>query len=303
MNLNPLRFVAAVAELGSFSKAAEQCFVTQPTLSNAVAQLEERLGGRLFHRTTRKVELTPFGRQLLPRVEAVLDAYRELTEAAEAFHNPAHKLLRIGLSPLIETPFLEQLLGPFRDAHPEVEIFFKQCFLGDMDQRMEQGSVDVALVPRRLARIGRESCPLYHEALYYLPREQGLAPPPPTGPQLLARHRGDPLILTDGCGLADAIGDLYKTEGETLRRYPGQALSYRVVEEWASLGIGAGILPRSKLSPKNRAAHPIRLLAGGEATVHYEAQWLPENVESPHLQAFIRHLREAVPALAEELAA
>ena len=70
MNLGPLRFAKAAAEERSFSKAAEKCNVTQPTLSNGIALLEEEVGGRLFARTTRRVDLTPFGAQLLPLIEA-----------------------------------------------------------------------------------------------------------------------------------------------------------------------------------------------------------------------------------------
>ena len=61
MNLGQLRFAKAAAEERSFSKAAEKCNVTQPTLSNGIALLEEEVGGRLFARTTRRVDLTPFG--------------------------------------------------------------------------------------------------------------------------------------------------------------------------------------------------------------------------------------------------
>ena len=305
MNLNQLRFARAVAESGSFSRAAEACFVTQPTLSNAIVQLEEELGGRLFHRTTRSVSITPFGRHMLPLIEAVLEAQEELVHSAEAYHNPAHKLIRIGLSPLIDMPLLNRLLAPYREANPEVEIFYKQCFLDDMEMRIDQGAVEIALVPTRLARIGRENCKLYAEPLYFLPREHEATPLPESGPQPLASHQGDAVILTNGCGLSDAINDLYKAEGVELRPYPGQALSYRVVEEWAGLGIGAGILPRSKLSAENRAAHPIALNDNGDAVahIHYEAQWLPEVLESPHVAAFIDHLREVVPSMVEGMAA
>jgi len=73
MNLSQLKYVKAVAETSSFSRASEKSFVTQPSLSNAIAQLEEELGDRLFFRTTHSVSLTPFGERMLPLVTAVLD--------------------------------------------------------------------------------------------------------------------------------------------------------------------------------------------------------------------------------------
>jgi len=90
MNLKQLQFVIHVAETCSFSRAAELSFATQPTLSNSISQLEDELGGRLFKRTTRSVELTPFGEAMLPRIKETLHSRDELLQAAHAFHNPVH---------------------------------------------------------------------------------------------------------------------------------------------------------------------------------------------------------------------
>src|SRR5688572_2024795 len=100
MNLSHLRFASPLASSGSFTAAAAACFVTQPTLSNGIAQLEDELGERLFARTTRKVALTPFGTHLLPCIAEVLRAQSSLTLQARAFLKPEKRLIRIGLSPL-----------------------------------------------------------------------------------------------------------------------------------------------------------------------------------------------------------
>lgn len=72
MNLNQLRYAKTVADTGSFTLAAEQCYVTQPTLSNGIAQLEQELGDKIFKRTTRTVSLTPFGEHIMPYIESTL---------------------------------------------------------------------------------------------------------------------------------------------------------------------------------------------------------------------------------------
>lgn len=72
MNFSQLNFVKTTSEFKSFSKAAEFCHVTQPTLSNGVSKLEEELGEKMFIRTTRTVRLTPFGDMLLPTIESIL---------------------------------------------------------------------------------------------------------------------------------------------------------------------------------------------------------------------------------------
>ncbi|MCC6347808.1 MAG: LysR family transcriptional regulator, partial [Nitrospirales bacterium] len=120
MNLSQLRFTAAVAETGSFSRAADHCCVTQPTLSNAVAQLEEELGERLFVRTTRKVALTDFGRHLLPEILEVLHSHDALLRKTREFLHPERRLIRVGTSPLINPRLLGLIIDPFRRRNPQV---------------------------------------------------------------------------------------------------------------------------------------------------------------------------------------
>ena len=271
MNLNQLRFARAIADTGSFSKAAEQCHVTQPTLSNGISQLEEELRGRLFERTTRSVHLTPLGEHLLPMIVRVLSEVAELHAAAHSWREPDHKLIRIGLSPMIDMRLLAEVLEPFCREHPDVEIFFKECFLGDLDARLSNAQVDLALLPHRQQRPDRERFALYDEPLYYVPRDGGSLQDP-GGQASLSRAAEDTLVLTvDGCGLADATRALFHDGGYSIHEYQGQAVSYKVVEDWASLGIGAGILPRSKVSPENRSARPLLLDSGEPATITCEA--------------------------------
>ena len=78
MNLQQLRYARALAECGSFVQAADQCAVTQPTLSNGIAQLESDLGQQLFARTTRTVRLTEAGEHLLPDIADILNAQAAL---------------------------------------------------------------------------------------------------------------------------------------------------------------------------------------------------------------------------------
>ena len=122
MNLSQLRYVQAVAETGSFTLAAERCYVTQPTLSNGIAQLEQEWEERLFTRTTRSVSLTPFGQHILPFIDKVLDAQVELLHETRNFVRPSQKVIRIGTSPLIRAGWLVRMLEEFRKAHTDIEM-------------------------------------------------------------------------------------------------------------------------------------------------------------------------------------
>src|SRR5262249_45246950 len=114
MNHNHLRFASSVARLSSFSKAAAACHITQPTLSNAIMQLEELLGVRLFERTTRNVALTPFGQHIMPSIDNVLASLADLERSKDAYFRPDVKFARIGLSPAADMARLSSLIKPFR---------------------------------------------------------------------------------------------------------------------------------------------------------------------------------------------
>ena len=88
MNFSQLKFLKATSEFKSFSKAAQFCHVTQPTLSNGVSKLEEELGEKIFVRTTRTVGLTTFGEIILPTIVSLLSLEETIYLRAREFSNP-----------------------------------------------------------------------------------------------------------------------------------------------------------------------------------------------------------------------
>lgn len=314
MNLSRLRFAKAIAELHSFSRAAEACHVTQPTLSNGIALLEEDFGERLFRRTTRKVELTPFGAQVLPLIEAVLEAEAELRAGVKAYFEPALKIVRIGFSPLVDSRRLGQVLEPYKAAHPEVQIFLKECFLGDLEERLERQQIDLALRPvlpddegpggaGNGGATGKDlaHCPFYREPLSYLPRQSEAEIDETGGSVALRALDGETLVLShNGCGLAFATRKLFKDAGLTLHEYSGQALSYQVMQDWADLGIGGTILPRSKIASEYRGrARSLLLDAERQAEAQFDALWMKSAAYPDHVAALHAHFRKTVPKLLE----
>ena len=295
MKMRQLEFVHAVAETRSFSRAAELCNATQPTLSSAVARFEEEVGGPLFRRTTRKVEPTAFGRYLLPYVAAVLDGRRELLKAAAAYRDPAQKLLRIGFSPLVDMRRLDRAVAPYRAGHPDVGLFFKECFVDDLAERLLREEVDIAVMPRAPRRQPLRRASFYRDDLRYLPRD-GAPRAGESAPLRLSAVPDDPVILTGGgCGLNGALAALFEEEGAVLATYPGQAISYPVIEEWVGLGIGAGILPKAKLSRTDIAAIPLLLNDGRPARFTFEWVWNDKTATAPHVADFVGLVRGGPP--------
>jgi DNA-binding transcriptional LysR family regulator len=302
MNLNQLRFASAVARLSSFSKAAEACHITQPALSSAIVQLEELLGGRLFERTTRSVAITPFGQHIMPSIENVLTSLADLDRAKHAYFHPSVKLARIGLSPVADMTRLARMIEPFKATHADVEIIYKECMLDDLAERLLArqaerllaGQVDIAIWPK----IGHRaqdlvSVELYKETLMYIPRGNHARALSVAGAIPVAALAGETFVLPHGtCGLAQITETLFAKHAVAINAYAGRALSYSMLEEWADLGIGAAVLPASKLSA-SRAMHaqPIAVgLEGKHATMTVFACWKPAADPLPQIAALQKSL-------------
>ena len=294
--LPSLRYAAAVARLGSFSAAARDCGVSQPTVSNAVAELEEALGARLFARSTRKLTLTPAGEHLLPMARAVLDALSELEREAKALKTPARKLLRVGFSQLVGAQRLALLFEPFAKEHPDVELIYKECTQGDMEGRLEENTVDV-VCGTGLGRAANRSRHLLHrEALRWVP-PNGVLPAERVSLREAARSR---LVLTDGsCGLAPATRELFARARIAIDEYAGQAMSYSALEEWAGLGIGGAVLPASHIRKAPNAALESD---GKPLLLEYEAVWRKDLLVAQHTKAFVQYLRRVVPRIVKGIA-
>lgn len=300
MNLKQLQFVVHVAETHSFSRAAELSFATQPTLSNGISQLEDELGGRLFKRTTRMVELTPFGQYMLPRIKEILQNRDELLSAAESFHNPTHKILRIGFSPLVDMQYLDQMLQPFCQTFPDVQLFFKECFIDELSERMNKDQIDIQIVPRKAVEEPYACFPFYRDHLYYLPSSAQDHDSDRLSFEL-ADLPNTPIIMTGGgCGLNGTLETLFSQQGHSLQPYRGQAMSYKVIEDWAFLGIGAGILPKAKISPDNKAALPLFLSKNKPAYFNFDWVWHDDSSMPEHIVAFTQYIQQLPECLKEQ---
>lgn len=300
MNLRHVDFVMAVAEERSFSRAAGRCHVTQPTLSSGIALLEAELGGQLFVRTTRKVDLSPFGELMLPMIEALSRSHLELKAGARSFHDPAFGMIRIGLSPLVDVRRVSEALEAHTRRHANCQTFFKECFLGDLEDRLESVQLDMVIQPRKVsARVAKSIVvlQLYEEELFYLSR-RALATVSETDggdPVTFPEIADDVFVLgPDGCGLAGFTRDLFRAAGLRLREYPGQALSYQVMQDWADMGIGSTILPASKIAPQFRSrARRIVSRSRRPVRIGFDALWMRQAAYPRHVERLHRHFRES----------
>jgi LysR family transcriptional regulator, hydrogen peroxide-inducible genes activator len=140
--------------------------------------------------------------------------------------------------------------------------------------------------------------PLYKEPLLFVPR--GAIGPAGVRKQSvrLAEIAAETYVMVpDACGLARATRELFRSHRRKLIEYSGEAMSYQVLQEWAALGIGAAILPISKIAAKDQAAFPITDKSGQGAVIGFEAVWSRDGVRADHLAAFAKHLKKVVPSI------
>jgi DNA-binding transcriptional LysR family regulator len=286
----------SVASTGCFSTSARLFGVSQPTISNAISDLEEELRVRVFRRTTRCVELTPFGASIIGYVECIVGLVEEIEQEAERHSHPDRELLRVAFSPIIDSSRLFGLFESFRSARRAVEFVYKECADAELESRLGKDKLDVICGIRIHDAPALGRCMLYDEVLRFLPKG-GFANAPSSDAVSFAEISSDTLILpVDTCGLAPAIRELFRQRGIELDEYPGHPLSYSVLQEWSRAGIGAAILPESKIVGDSMTC-PVVMAGDGRAeTITVEAVWMRGN-HDPLVKEFTRFLKEnALPA-------
>ncbi len=291
MNFQHLRFAISVAETGSFTRAADMCCVTQPALSNAIGQLEDELGGRLFDRTTRSVATTEFGALMIEKMREIVTARQSLLSSASDFLTRDDAVVRIGLSPLISADFSRAMLA--RAAQQELDLVLTEMNKADIGPALQSGTIDFGLCPAPQDSTNLQSAQIYSEPLFVV-TDQSQAGTAGSSP--LTDLAGRKILLVpDDCGLSDTVRFLFQDQNLELDAYEGRALAYHVLEHWAHLGIGATILPASQVTQPEFAS-PLRAAAGGIASIQFEAHWM---VSQEHRKSF-GPLMSCLGMLAEE---
>jgi DNA-binding transcriptional LysR family regulator len=182
-----LRLFLALAQDLHFGRAAKRMFISQPALSRQIIALERRVGVGLVRRSTRRVELTPAGRALLPEARAVVDAVDRLSEVIRSHSRRMCGRLRVGfIGAEAAMPYARRILAEFRRRHPESEIEMRSLDLVNQVQALVSGEVDAAFLRQPLPA-GIRTLQLASE-----PRVVCL----PAGDPLTARS-GEPLTLAD----------------------------------------------------------------------------------------------------------
>ena len=238
--LRHLQFLVAVAETSSFSRAAEISFVTQPTLSAGIKELEDRLGVQLIERTRRSVMLTPLGEEIVERARALLLDAREIEELARAHQNPETGDLRLGAIPTIGPFLIPQTLPLIRAQFPGLRLYLREEMTESLIDGLNEGRLDLILIALPFETGSLEIAPLFEDG-YQLATPQHAPCSFKTGREAL-NDAGQLMLLEKGHCL----------QRHALQAYPDRnlaqdesfaATSLTTLVAMVSEGLGVTLLP------------------------------------------------------------
>lgn len=165
MELHQLRYAVAVARAGNFSRAAAQCRVAQPSLSQQIQKLEDELGGLLFERLPRGARLTPFGEAFLRRAQSILNEVEVLKREAGDARNLLTGSLAVGVLPTIAPYLLPSMVKSFAERFPGVEVIVHEDTTERLLRQAGRCEIDVAIASLPLDDDRMAVKPLFSEEL------------------------------------------------------------------------------------------------------------------------------------------
>ncbi len=163
MTLTELRYIVAVARERHFGRAAEACFVSQPTLSLAIKKLEEELEVKLFERGTAEVSVTPLGEAIVRQAQSVLEQAAAIKEIAKRGQDPLQGPLRLGIIYTIGPYLLPELVRQVIAQSPQMPLMLQENFTARLLDMLRGGELDCAIMAEPFPDTGLAVAPLYDE--------------------------------------------------------------------------------------------------------------------------------------------
>jgi len=297
MNLRALQYFIKLADLRHFSKAADACFVSQPTLSTQIKKLEEELGVQLVERSPKQIMLTQVGEEIAQRARLVLSDIEQIRAVARRSGDPASGVLRLGLFPTLAPYYLPHVVPSVRRLYPRLRLQLAEEKTEDILRMLHHGELDAALLALPVSEEGLEIEILFKEPFVLaLPDDHPLAGQANItmndlqGSELLLLEEGHCLRehALEVCALAGAHErvDFHATSMETLRQMVGADVGITLMPV---LSVKPPIAPTPNVVTRRFAdPAPSRTIA---------LIWR----SSSALSAFLRELANSLRALPEGL--
>ena len=258
MTLTELKYIVAVAREKHFGKAAEACFVSQPTLSVAVKKLEDELELKLFERSAGEVTVTPLGDEIVRQAQSVLEQAAEIKEIAKRGKDPLGGPLKLGVIYTIGPYLLPDLVRQNIALTPQMPLMLQENFTVRLLEMLRTGEIDCAILAEPFPDTGLAIAPLYDEPfMAALPAGHALAAGDSVSSDQLKREHM--LLLGTGHCFRDHVLQVcpefarFSSNAEGIRKsFEGSSLE--TIKHMVAAGMGVTLVPRLAVPPEALAA-------------------------------------------------
>lgn len=249
MTLTELRYIVAVADNHHFGRAAESCFVSQPTLSVAIKKLEDELGLTLFERLKKNIRVTPAGKQIIERARQILNQTTELKKLAQSMNDPLGLPLNFGAIYTIAPYILPYLIPELHQLAPNMPLVIEENITAQLAKKLQQGELDAILVALPFNEPGLEVSELYREPFrVVLPSSHPLL----ENDELTAEDLTDQNLLLLGAGhcFRDQVLEfcgpcLQHPDTDSSLQQTVEGTSLETIRHMVATGMGITVLPCS----------------------------------------------------------
>jgi LysR family hydrogen peroxide-inducible transcriptional activator len=248
MTLTELRYIVAVAREKHFGRAAEACYVSQPTLSVAIKKLEEELDVKLFERGTSEVSVTPLGEAIVRQAQSVIEQAAAIKDIAKRGKDPLDGALRLGIIYTIGPYLLPELVRHAIDRVPQMPLMLQENFTVKLLEMLRTGELDCAIMAEPFPDTGLAIAPLYDEPfMVALPRSHPLATRETISSEELKKETM--LLLGTGHCFRDHVLEVcpefarFASDAEGIRKsFEGSSLE--TIKHMVASGMGVTVVPQ-----------------------------------------------------------
>ena len=273
MTLTELKYIVAVARERHFGKAADACFVSQPTLSVAIKKLEEELDVKLFERNANEVSVTPLGEEIIQHAQRVLEQAAEIKEIAKRGKDPLSGALRLGVIYTIGPYLLPDLMKQSMRKTPQMPLMLQENFTVKLLEMLRTGEIDCAIMAEPFPDAGLAMAPLYDEPfMAAVPSNHPLAQQTSITAQALKSETM--LLLGNGHCFRDHVLEVcpefarFSSDAEGIRKsFEGSSLE--TIKHMVAAGMGVTLVPRLSVSEDAMEASQGKPRKGARTYVKY----------------------------------
>ncbi len=248
MTLTELKYIVAVAREKHFGRAAVACFVSQPTLSVGIKNLEEELQVKLFERSANEVAVTPLGEDIIRQAQSVLEQAANIKEIAKRGKDPLAGPLRLGVIYTIAPYLLPELVRHSIDMSPQMPLMLQENFTVKLLEMLRTGDIDCAIMAEPFPDTGLAVAPLYDEPfMAALPSSHPLAGRESISATELKAETM--LLLGNGHCFRDHVLEVcpefarFSNHAEGIRKsFEGSSLE--TIKHMVAAGMGVTVVPR-----------------------------------------------------------